>query len=97
MFIKKIAGELNFKQLKLHKMNAFQFIKACTKKYDIIFADPPYDLDGVELLPDIILNKAILKTGGVFILEHAKKIQFTNHPNLKDHRSYGSVNFSFFN
>jgi len=96
-FIQKIAQELKFKQLKVHKMNAFQFIKTCTQKYDIIFADPPYDLEGVDKIPGIILEKDILKPDGIFILEHSKKLQFTGHPNLKDHRSYGSVNFSFFN
>lgn len=95
-FIQKATHELNFKQLHVIKTNAFVFLKSCTRKYDIIFADPPYDMEGVDTLPEIILGKNILKDGGLFILEHAKKLQFTNHPNLTDHRHYGSVNFSFF-
>ena len=95
-YIQKIAGELNFKQLKVYKMDVFQFLKNNIRKYDIIFADPPYDMAGVENLPDIILEKLILKPAGVFILEHSKKMSFKNHKNLTDHREYGSVNFSFF-
>lgn len=96
MFIQKITRELNFTQLRLYKINAFTFLKTCTRKYDIIFADPPYDMDGVDALPNLILEKDLLKENGLFILEHAKKLHFNNHPNLSDHRYYGSVNFSFF-
>ena len=95
-YIQKIAQELKFKQLHVYKTNAFVFLKSCTRKYDVIFADPPYDMEGVETLPEIILSKGILKEDGIFILEHAKRLQFANHPNLNDHRDYGSVNFSFF-
>jgi len=95
-YIQKTAQELKFLQLRVHKMNAFQFLKTCTKKYDIIFADPPYDMAGVETLPGIILEKAMLKPEGVFILEHSKNINFADNQNLREHRAYGSVNFSFF-
>jgi 16S rRNA (guanine(966)-N(2))-methyltransferase RsmD len=96
LFIQKTIKELNLKQVRLHKLNAFVFLKTCTRLYDIIFADPPYDMDGVDTLPNLVLEKGILKPGGVFILEHSKNISFAGHPNLKEHRNYGSVNFSFF-
>jgi 16S rRNA (guanine(966)-N(2))-methyltransferase RsmD len=95
-FIQKVTKDLKFNQLHVYKTNVFVFLKGCIRKYDIIFADPPYDMDGVESLPDLILSKDMLKGNGIFILEHAKKLQFTKHPNLTDHRHYGSVNFSFF-
>ncbi len=95
-YIQKTAQELKFSQLLVYKTNAFIFLKTCTRKFDIIFADPPYDMDGVETLPELVLNKGILKEEGFFILEHSKKLNFTNHLNLTDHRHYGSVNFSFF-
>lgn len=95
-YIQKTAKELKFSQLKVYKMNVFRFIKFCSRRYDIIFADPPYDMEGIAMIPQLVLDKLMLKPGGVLILEHSKKINFANHPNLKDHRSYGSVNFSFF-
>ena len=95
-FIQKTANDLKFAQMHIYKTNVFVFLKNCAHKYDLIFADPPYDMEGVETLPDLILSKDILKEDGIFILEHAKKLQFTGHPNLTDHRNYGSVNFSFF-
>ncbi len=95
-FIHKTKTELKFDQLRLVRTNAFQYLKTCYRKFDIIFADPPYDMDEIETLPDIIISKGLLKDGGVFILEHPKNLNFSKHANLSDHRAYGSVNFSFF-
>ena len=95
-FIQKTSVELKFNQLKVYKMDVFRFLKNNINKYDIIFADPPYEMEGIEKIPEIIFEKLILKPDGIFILEHSKKINFKDHNRLKDHRSYGSVNFSFF-
>lgn len=95
-YIHKTAKELNFSQIIVYRMDAFRFIKNCSKKYDIIFADPPYDMEGVEKIPILVLDKLLLKQEGIFILEHSKKINFNNNKNLRDHRTYGSVNFSIF-
>lgn len=95
-YIQKVVQELKLTQMHVYKTNAFVFLNSCSRKYDVIFADPPYDMEGVDTLPDIIMSKGLLKEDGLFILEHAKKLQFANHPNLTDHRNYGSVNFSFF-
>ena len=95
-YIQKVSAELKFGQLRLHKMDVFKFLQTCTRQYDIIFADPPYEMDEIETLPEIIFEKKLLKTDGVFILEHSKSKSFASHGRLTDHRNYGSVNFSFF-
>ena len=38
----------------------------------------------------------LLKGDGVFVLEHGKDYDFSQHPHFVEHRSYGSVNFSLF-
>jgi 16S rRNA (guanine(966)-N(2))-methyltransferase RsmD len=95
-FIIKTAKELNLSQIKLYKINAYQYLKFNKHKFDVIFADPPYDMVGVDLLPDLVLEKDILAKDGVFILEHSQNIDFAKHQRLTEHRNYGSVNFSFF-
>ena len=82
--------------MKVRNANTFQYLKSCTHQFDIIFADPPYDMAGVDTLPNIILSKNILKQEGVFILEHSKNLNFFEQGHMIDHRVYGSVNFSFF-
>jgi 16S rRNA (guanine966-N2)-methyltransferase len=78
------------------KANVFVFIKRCSHQYDLVFADPPYELPGLKGLPDMILSSGILKPDGVFILEHPKKYDFGSFPGFTELRKYGSVHFSFF-
>lgn len=75
---------------------AFRFLKTCKQQYDLIFADPPYALKELATLPDIIFEKKLLKDEGIFVLEHGKDHDFSKHPHFKEHRQYGSVNFSIF-
>ena len=75
---------------------AFRFIKSCKQQFDFIFADPPYALKELSQLPDLILEKGLLKSGGIFVLEHGKDHDFSQHPHFIEHRQYGSVNFSLF-
>ena len=96
-FIKRLAGELDFRQIKVYKTDVFA---ACKKlqgqKFDIIFADPPYRLDKIPEIPAAIFENDLLAGNGIAVIEHPATISFTDHPRFKEQRSYGSVNFSFF-
>lgn len=95
-FIDKTAKELKLNQISSFRTNVFVYLKTCSEKFDLIFADPPYDLDNIDNLPDLIFSKNILNEGGIFIFEHSKLKNYSSHPNFFEHRVYGSVNFSFF-
>jgi len=97
-FIKSLSAKLLGREFSLQVVhhNVFDFLKICTKKYDLIFADPPYDLAGFKNVPDKILESDILLDGGLFILEHPKDYEFKNSPHFLKERNYGNVHFSFF-
>ncbi len=95
-FISSVIKELEIKQIHTIKGNAFQFIKACNYKYDIVFADPPYELDGIDTIPGLVFEKELLKPDGWLILEHSKGYNFESHPRFVQERHYGSVHFSLF-
>ena len=95
-FIKKCLQQLNTQSAHPLLTDVFRYVKQCKQQFDIIFADPPYALKELPALPDLILNRQLLKPESIFILEHGKDHTFKNHPNIIDHRQYGSVNFSFF-
>jgi 16S rRNA (guanine966-N2)-methyltransferase len=95
-FIRKASEEFEFSNIKVVRNDVFSFIKICHVKYDVIFADPPYEMHNVELLPELIFDKGILKKNGYFILEHTASYSFSKHPCFKEQRKYGKVNFSFF-
>jgi 16S rRNA (guanine(966)-N(2))-methyltransferase RsmD len=95
-FIKKTASEFEMKTLSTIKGDVFNFLSRTKLSFDIIFADPPYDLENLDTLPHLIFKNNILKDNGYFILEHPKIYDFSNHPNFLEHRKYGKVNFTFF-
>lgn len=66
------------------------------EQFDLIFADPPYDLTGLETIPTLIFEQQMLKANGILVLEHGKGHTFESHPHFLEKRVYGSVNFSFF-
>ena len=87
---------LGIRNLSLIRGDVFKFISACRTKYDFIFADPPYALEQLPALPDVILGQDILKEEGWLVIEHGKDTDFTTHPRHVETRTYGSVHFSFF-
>ncbi len=88
--------QLGIKNLSVIRGDVFKFLSACRTKYDLIFADPPYALEELPTLPDVILERCILKEDGWLVIEHGKDTDFTSHPNHIETRTYGSVHFSFF-
>lgn len=95
-FIRKVCTELKIDNLSLMKTDVFKYINSCHTQFDMIFADPPYELDKIREIPDLIFSNKLLADDGLFVLEHSAKQSFENHPNFTDHRHYGNVNFSFF-
>ena len=47
-------------RVRVVRNNVFDFLNICTSRFHIVFADPPYDLPGLELLPEKILQAGIL-------------------------------------
>lgn len=95
-FIRKMVEEMEMFQVQPVRSDAFKVIKNPWESYDLIFADPPFDLPGLKTLPEVILSSNLLSDRGWLILEHPSKMKFNHLPELFDHRNYGSVNFSFF-
>lgn len=95
-FIEKVARELHDDNLRLLRTDALRFIRDARAPYDIIFADPPYNMEGFGEIPGAVLNSALVKEGTLFIMEHSKAYNFTRLPHFLEHRAYGSVNFSLF-
>ena len=97
-YIKKQTAAFQIDNISVARANLFQYIKNTrqTKLYDIIFVDPPYQLKGIESLPELILAKGILAEDGLLIIEHGREINFENEEGFQFSRTYGNVNFTFF-
>lgn len=95
-FIKSTARQFGVENIHVVRADVMDLIKRAYKKFDIIFADPPYVLPELPSLPDRIFEKDILNPDGIFILEHPAQYSFIDHPHFWQHRNYGKVNFTFF-
>ena len=95
-FIKKTSLELNFDNFKVVKSDVFKFIDTATKKYDFIFAGPPYALATIDELPKKIIEKKLLSPGGWFVLEHTPRNDYKKYAHYKTERNYGTTIFSIF-
>ena len=95
-FIISTCKLLGIHNLQVIRGDVFRFIANCPAKFDFIYADPPYQLEQLASIPDHIFEHNMLKEGGLFVLEHSKANDFSDHPHFQEHRKYGNVNFTFF-
>lgn len=95
-FISQVAQQLNVKNFTLVRGDVFRYIASCSTTYDVIFADPPYDLPNFGEIPGLILSSSMLREGTIVVVEHSRQYDFSALPHFLEHRVYGSVNFSIF-
>ncbi len=95
-FIRQCIAKIGTDRSILIRGDVFRFLKSCHQRFDLVFADPPYALEKLKDIPDLVLDGDLLTPDGILVLEHGKKEDFSSHPRFVEHRSYGSVNFSLF-
>jgi 16S rRNA (guanine(966)-N(2))-methyltransferase RsmD len=95
-FIQNTASTLNFERINTIQADVFVFLQRHQSCYDIIFVDPPYNLDDLNKIIELVFNKKLLLERGVLIIEHPKEKDFSHLKNFIEQRRYGNVNFSFF-
>ena len=93
-FIRQCFQKLGEDKDILIRGDVFRFLKTCKQKFDFIFADPPYALKELPQIPDLVLNGDYLNEGGIFVFEHGKDYDLSEHQRSLENRRYGSVNFS---
>ncbi|HVS92824.1 MAG TPA: 16S rRNA (guanine(966)-N(2))-methyltransferase RsmD [Mucilaginibacter sp.] len=95
-YVKDLARQHHLDHIKTYKADVFKFLEMETEKFDLIFADPPYDLNRIPELPKNVFEKSLLNPGGLLIVEHQSMQNLSNHPAFVEQRKYGHSSFSFF-
>lgn len=94
-FVKSMATTLKL-DISPVRSDVFDFLKKSTQSFDLIFADPPYDLVNIADIHQTVFDKKLLKEDGMLIIEHGQKTDLSLLTGFKQSRKYGNVNFSFF-
>jgi len=77
------------------RSDAVSYIQRYTgPPFDLILADPPYELEQIPELPQLALPHHT--SDGLFTLEHDSRHSFAGHPNLLVSRPYGRTIVSIF-
>ncbi len=95
-YLKDMARQHGLTAIKVYKDDVFKYLLHEIEQFDLIFADPPYDLNRIPDLPKIIFEKNLLLAGGLLIVEHQSMQNLSNHPAFVEQRKYGHSSFSFF-
>lgn len=95
-YLKDMCAKHKLPQVKTFKADVFKYLALETEPYDLIFADPPYDLSRIPEIPKIVFEKNLLSPDGLLIVEHQSMQNQSNHYAFREQRKYGHSSFSFF-
>ena len=96
-FINATSKELDL-NINTIKSDVFKYLEKSNAKFDIIFADPPYEmeLELFEKIIDLIFDNNLLNKEGTLVMEHSKRTDLVNHKHFSYSKKYGGNMFSFF-
>ena len=96
-FISKTASDLEF-DINVFKSDVYDYISKTNQKFDVIFADPPYDFSCEKFtqIIDIVFERELLNEEGVLVIEHSKHTNLEEIEHFSYSKKYGGNMFSFF-
>lgn len=95
-WLKSVVAKFDLTEIDAQKADAFKYLEQEKQQYDIIFADPPYDLPNIPLIPQLVAQNKLLKPDGILIVEHPPLLKLEQQPGYSHTRKYGNSSFSFF-
>lgn len=94
-FMKEVNARFDL-HIKIVCQDVLKFVDGVSRKWDYVFADPPYDMKGITDFPEKVLSAGILEHEGFFVFEHSKAYSFKEMQEFMEARIYGQSVFSFF-
>lgn len=95
-WVKSVKEKHQLDQIDLQKADVFKFLEQHRKTYQIIFADPPYNLTNIPMIPELVLKNNLLAGNGLLVVEHPSLLKMKGQPGYTETRRYGNSSFSFF-
>jgi 16S rRNA (guanine966-N2)-methyltransferase len=95
-YLKSTAKSLDLTAIKAYRADVLKFLQQETEKFDLIFADAPFDMPQLPTIPKIVFERELLTPEGLLIVEHPSTIKLDYYPQFTEQRKYGYSSFSFF-
>ncbi len=95
-FMGTLARELQEERWHRVRADVFTYLRSTRGPFDLIFADPPFAMDGIDRVPTLVREMRLLDQEGLLVVEHPETVSLAHLPGFKDQRHYGLVQFSFF-
>ncbi|MEJ2880011.1 RsmD family RNA methyltransferase [Pedobacter sp. GR22-6] len=95
-WVKSVIAKHQLPEIEVHKADAFKYLQQASGPYQIIFADPPYNLPNIPQIPELVMQNNLLTENGMLIVEHPSLLKLNGLAGFKETRRYGNSSFSFF-
>jgi 16S rRNA (guanine(966)-N(2))-methyltransferase RsmD len=95
-WLESVIKKYNLKEITPIKADAFKFLDGHKGRYQIIFADPPYDLPNIPQISELVFANDLLAENGLLVVEHPPFLKLDGQANFAETRWYGNSSFSFF-
>ncbi len=95
-FIRQQVETLELPIVKVVRDDVHHFLNICKKKFDIIFADPPYNHQRIKNIHKLVFENNLINDDGWLIIEHGQEIKLDCLDDFVEERRYGRVHFSIF-
>jgi len=95
-FIRDMAKTLKLSMISPDRADVFKYLEKPYAAVDLVFADPPYELDSIPQIHELVFTNNWLKPEGLLIIEHGPKTKLDDKAHYLETRKYGNVHFSFF-
>lgn len=95
-WLESVIKKHELEQITALKGDVFKFLDQHKKQYQIIFADPPYELPNIPDIAHKIIQNKLLTDNGVLVIEHPSFLKLNFLPGFTEARRYGNSSFSFF-
>jgi len=97
-FMNQMANEWGIADsLQIQKKEVRKFLIGDHNQFELIFADPPYNLPWIMELPNLIKDSSCCMKDTTIVIEHSNLTDFSREPGFAESRNYGQSVFSFFN
>ena len=95
-WLESVIKKYELNQIHPIKGDVFKFLDQHKNSYQIIFADPPYDLPNIPQIAEKVIKNRLLTDNGVLVIEHPSFLKLNFLEGFTETRRYGNSSFSFF-